>query len=271
MTLARWFLPLLWSTIRFYTGSLQVWSSSQYLRCGQLLAVRRDFSPSHSRPSVACPILPDGRILILALVGRLFAVLALGPQNAASSVTGEVISPLPTIALGSGASPVLRLAEARPLTTRAPLACPPEAIFTTDDSNVDNDDSMANPLLTLRAHVFPLALDCRRWNGSTHTNSWPFRLLTRSQLLKRLYPLPLGGVFPGPPIEVPLTVSRHVIPRRTRRWLVSLNAGTPKVSKGGSNSQGDDGEGQGIARREFNRQRRMWMTVTLMHGMPLAV
>ena len=135
MTLAGWFLPLLWSTMRLYAGSLQVWSRPQYLIHGQSLAVRCDFSPFHSRPRVGCPRVPHGWILILALVECLFAVLALGLPDAARSVRGEALSPLRFMPLGWGASAALRLTEARPLTTLTPLASPPEVILTLHDSD----------------------------------------------------------------------------------------------------------------------------------------
>jgi hypothetical protein len=110
--------------MRFYAGSLQVLSRPQYLRFGQLLAGRRDFSPSYSRPGVDYPRLSHDRILMLALVGCLFAILALGPQDVANSMTGEAMSPLLNIGLRSGDVPVFGRAETQQLTIMASLVFP---------------------------------------------------------------------------------------------------------------------------------------------------
>ena len=186
MTLAGWFLPFLWSTMRLTVGSLWVWSRPQSLLHGQPLAVRRDCSPSQAMPHVPCPEVPLGTILILALVACLFAGLELGLPDAARPITAEAMGPLRVMALGSGPSAVLRLAEVRPLITLIPLTSPPEAISTLDDSDADNDEPLAKPLLTLGAHVLPDALVGISLNASPYTHPWPLRYLARPQLLKRL-------------------------------------------------------------------------------------
>jgi len=185
MTLAGWFLPFLWSTVRLSVGSLRVWSKPQSLLHGQPLAVRRDCSPSQATPHVPCPKVPLGTILILALVACLLAGLVLGLPDGARSITAEAMSPLRAMTLGSGPSPVLRLAEVRPLITLIPLASPPEAISTLDDSDADNDEPLANPLLTLGAHVLPDALVGISLNASPYTHPWPLHYIARPQLLKR--------------------------------------------------------------------------------------
>jgi hypothetical protein len=186
MTLPRWFLPLLWSTMRLYGGSLQIWSRPQYRMHGRLPAVRRDFSPSPLRPRVASPRLPYGRVLILALVGCLFAVLALGPKDVGSSVTGEAMSPQLSIGLGSGVGPVLSRAETQPLITMASLVSPSDASVRTDDCDAGDDDPSAKPILTITPHVIPPLPLCRGFNAATHANPWLSRYVVRPQLLTRL-------------------------------------------------------------------------------------
>ena len=186
MTLAGWFLPFLWSTVSLSVGSLRVWSKPQSLLYGQPLAVRRDYFPSQATPHVPCPKVPLGTILMLALVACLLAGLVLGLPGGARSITAEAMSPLRAMTLGSGPSAVLRLAEVRPLITLIPLASPPEAISTLDDSDVDNDEPLAKPLLTLGAHVLPDALVGISLNASPYTHPWPLRYLARPQLHKRL-------------------------------------------------------------------------------------
>src|SRR5919108_821079 len=93
MTLAERFLPFVYSPIKRTAKSVGGGKRSQYFRHSQPLALRPDFSTSHSTPHEACPKLPHGRILILALVGCLLAIRALGPQNVASAVPDEVMSP----------------------------------------------------------------------------------------------------------------------------------------------------------------------------------
>lgn len=186
MTLAGWFLPLLRPTLRRYAGSLRVRSSLQFFIYSQPLAVRRTPFLPHAGPHMACLRISRDRILILTLAGCLFVALALGLRDAARSTTGETLSSLHVMALGSWASAVFRLAEARPLTTLAPLALPPETIFTLYDSGADKDDSSANPLPILGTSILPEVVGCTGWNGSTDANFWPFRYLTRPQFLKRV-------------------------------------------------------------------------------------
>jgi hypothetical protein len=174
------------SPIKRTARSLRCGEGSQYFKHSQSLTVRPDFSKCHSTPHKACPRLRHGRILILVLVGCLFAIMALGPQNVASAVTDKLMSPLPRIHLGSMASPVLSGAEIQLLTSMVPLTSSCNARVTPDDCDVCDDDSSANPLLTETARVIRQVPVGPGFNGSMRANPWPFRYLPRPQLLVRL-------------------------------------------------------------------------------------
>jgi hypothetical protein len=192
MTLAERFLHFVCSPIKRTARPLGSGKRSQYFRHSQPLAVRPDFFTSHSTPHNACPRLPHGRIPILAVVGCLFVLLALGPQNVASVVTDKLMSPLSSICLGSTASPFLSGVEIQLLTSMVPLTASCDVCVTPDDCDVCEDDSPANPLLTKTAYVIGQLPVGVCLNGSMHANPWPFRYLPRPQCLTRLKPLPVG-------------------------------------------------------------------------------
>jgi hypothetical protein len=122
----------------------------------------------------------------LAVVGCFLSILALSLPEAASLVTGEMVSLLRVVALGSGASPVLSRSAEHPLTTAAHLASSPDESFATDDYDMADDDSSDMSLLVLNAHVLPPTAVCRGFNASTHSCLWPTHYLERPQLLTRL-------------------------------------------------------------------------------------
>jgi hypothetical protein len=122
----------------------------------------------------------------LALVGLFLGVLAPSLPPAASPVAREAISLLRAIVFGSGASPVLSLAEERPLTPAAHLTSPPDDRSTLDDYDLDDDESSTMPLLTLGAQFLPPAPVGRGVNDSSHACMWPAHYFVRPQLLTRL-------------------------------------------------------------------------------------
>jgi hypothetical protein len=136
-----------------------------------------------------------GRALVGLLVGMLALLTWPGMPGAWSLpalhqiVTGGAMRP--SLALGSGPSPVLshpgksatvvwagRMAA--PLASMAPDAADLEY----DDPDDDTPSSLA--VLTARAWLPPPALAGRGTTGMTPTFSWPFLYLTRPQLLTRL-------------------------------------------------------------------------------------
>jgi hypothetical protein len=173
MILTRCVLPLRGSAVRPYVGTSQFWSSPKHLTHTQPLAVRRDLPPSRPRHPVAGPRTPRGLVWMLALVGFVFGILALGRQDAVSPVASEVMGSLRVMALWFGASPALSSAEEWPLLPMARLASLPDEHCMLDDYDVDDDDSSAMPLLTLIPHVLPPVPVGVRLHGSTQVSLWP--------------------------------------------------------------------------------------------------
>jgi hypothetical protein len=122
----------------------------------------------------------------LAVAGCFLLILALGLPEAASLATGEMMSLLRVVALGSGAYPILSRSAEHPVTTVTHLASSPDESFTADDYDMADDDASDMSLLVLKAHVLPPTAVCRGFNASTHACLWPTHYLERPQLLTRL-------------------------------------------------------------------------------------
>jgi hypothetical protein len=183
--LARRLPPLLYAVVRSSMRVLPLWRRAQHLTHGQPLTVRRYVPRYGPRHSVAFPGTPRRMVRSLAVAGCFLLILALGLPEAASLATGEMVSLLRGVALGSGASPVLSRAAEHPLTTTAHLASPPAESFTTDDYDMAADSSDMSPLV-LKAHVLPRTAVCSGCNASRHCCLWPTHYLERPQLLTRL-------------------------------------------------------------------------------------
>jgi hypothetical protein len=184
MILTRHVLPLRGSAVRPYMGTSQFWSSSKHLTHAQPLAVRRDPLPFRKRP-VDRVSTPGRMVWSWVLVGFVFGVLALS-LLASSPVASEVMASLRVMALRLGASPALSSAEERPLLPMARLTSLSDARCMLDDYDVDDDDSSAMPLLTLKPHVLTPVPVSVRLHGSTHISLWPTPYHVRPQLLARL-------------------------------------------------------------------------------------
>src|SRR5215475_6918942 len=106
MMLARWFLPLLWSTVRPHAGTSHDWGRPQSLTYAPPLAARRGFPPSQPQLALTGLRTQQGMVWRLALVAFVLATLALSLPGAASLVAGETVSLLRVMTLGSAASSV---------------------------------------------------------------------------------------------------------------------------------------------------------------------
>jgi hypothetical protein len=184
--LARRFPLLLCTVVRPCAGVSQFWSGPPCLAHAQPFVVRRGLPPTRPRRLMTGSRTLHSMLWRLALVAFVLGLLALHLPDVASLSAGEATGLLRAMAPGPGASLVFSLAEERPLATVADLSSPPDARFTPDGSDVDNDDSSAIPLLIRRVDFLPPAPVGIDLNGSTHACFWPAHYLVRPQLLSRL-------------------------------------------------------------------------------------
>ncbi len=177
--------PLRGSAVRPYIGTSQFWSRSKHLTQAQPPAVRRDSLPFRTRP-VARVSTPLRMVWSWVLVGFVFGVLALSLQDAASPVASEMMASLRVMALRLGAFPALSSTEEWPLLPMARLTSLLDERCMLDDYDVDDDDSSAMPLLTLRPHVLSPVSVSVRLHSAIHASFWPTPYHVRPQLLTRL-------------------------------------------------------------------------------------
>jgi hypothetical protein len=183
--LARWLLLFLRSAVNPDAGAPPMWHRLLPITSIRRVTYRHGGSFFSPRRAIIAPKMRLSLMGRLLLVGCVVSALALNLPQAMSPMTGEVVSLLHRLSLGSGAFPICTRAEECLARTAARLAAPAEARCTRADYDWDDDASDILPRLA-SAHVFPSDTVSGGCNALTHADAWPTHYLVRPQRLSRL-------------------------------------------------------------------------------------